>query len=51
MICLQGFITAKEFARIMTTVKGHLLTTHVRDNLVAASGVAGGASHVSRFVI
>uniref|UniRef100_A0A914BUP8 EF-hand domain-containing protein n=1 Tax=Acrobeloides nanus TaxID=290746 RepID=A0A914BUP8_9BILA len=36
----DGSITAMDFYKIMTTVKGHLLTEFVRNNLVAVSGGA-----------
>uniref|UniRef100_A0A1I7ZS08 EF-hand domain-containing protein n=1 Tax=Steinernema glaseri TaxID=37863 RepID=A0A1I7ZS08_9BILA len=38
----DGSISAVDFMTIMTTVKGHLLTDFVRNNLIAVSG--GGAS-------
>uniref|UniRef100_A0A8R1DR93 EF-hand domain-containing protein n=1 Tax=Caenorhabditis japonica TaxID=281687 RepID=A0A8R1DR93_CAEJA len=38
----NGTISSLEFQQIMTTVKGHLLTDFVRNNLIAVSG--GGAS-------
>ncbi|KAK6027713.1 EF hand [Ostertagia ostertagi] len=38
----DGAITSVDFQHIMTTVKKHLLTDFVRDNLIAVSG--GGAS-------
>ncbi|CAB3401230.1 unnamed protein product [Caenorhabditis bovis] len=38
----SGAISSIDFQQIMTTVKGHLLTPFVRDNLIAVSG--GGAS-------
>ncbi|KAK5969112.1 Calcium-binding mitochondrial carrier protein Aralar1, partial [Trichostrongylus colubriformis] len=38
----DGAITSMDFRHIMTTVKSHLLTDFVRDNLIAVSG--GGAS-------
>ncbi|KAF1763657.1 hypothetical protein GCK72_011924 [Caenorhabditis remanei] len=38
----NGTISSVDFQQIMTTVKGHLLTDFVRNNLIAVSG--GGAS-------
>uniref|UniRef100_A0A2A6BZC3 HLH domain-containing protein n=1 Tax=Pristionchus pacificus TaxID=54126 RepID=A0A2A6BZC3_PRIPA len=38
----DGSISSLDFQKIMTTVKGHLLTSFVRHNLIAVSG--GGAS-------
>lgn len=38
-----GIISSVDFQKIMTTVKSHLLTQFVRDNLVAVSG--GAVSH------
>ncbi|CAI5444746.1 unnamed protein product [Caenorhabditis angaria] len=38
----NGTISSLDFQQIMTTVKGHLLTPFVRNNLIAVSG--GGAS-------
>lgn len=38
----DGAISSVDFQHIMSTVKGHLLTPFVRNNLIAVSG--GGAS-------
>lgn len=37
----QGFISALDFQDIMLSIKSHLLTKDVRDNLVAVSGCWG----------
>ncbi|XP_043797156.1 calcium-binding mitochondrial carrier protein Aralar1 isoform X8 [Apis laboriosa] len=44
----QGFISALDFQDIMLSIKSHLLTKDVRDNLVAAASTGqGGRSKVS----
>uniref|UniRef100_A0AC34RR23 EF-hand domain-containing protein n=2 Tax=Panagrolaimus sp. JU765 TaxID=591449 RepID=A0AC34RR23_9BILA len=45
---LDGSISVEDFRKIMTTVKGHLLTTYVKDNLIAVSGGTNSA-HKVRF--
>ena len=40
----DGSISSVDFQHIMTTVKGHLLTDFVRNNLIAVSG-GGGSGH------
>uniref|UniRef100_A0A915I026 EF-hand domain-containing protein n=1 Tax=Romanomermis culicivorax TaxID=13658 RepID=A0A915I026_ROMCU len=43
-----GFIKANNFQEIMTTVKSHMLTTFVRENLISATSLSGaGASDVT----
>uniref|UniRef100_A0A7E5A194 Calcium-binding mitochondrial carrier protein Aralar1 n=1 Tax=Panagrellus redivivus TaxID=6233 RepID=A0A7E5A194_PANRE len=44
----DGSITAEDFRTIMTTIKGHLLTKFVRDNIIAVSG-GTSSSHNVRF--
>jgi solute carrier family 25 aspartate/glutamate transporter 12/13 len=44
----DGSISAESFHYIMTTVKGHLLTEYVRNNLIAACGGTSSA-HKVRF--
>uniref|UniRef100_A0A1B6EFM0 EF-hand domain-containing protein n=1 Tax=Clastoptera arizonana TaxID=38151 RepID=A0A1B6EFM0_9HEMI len=43
----SGFITALDFQDIMVTIKNHLLTKEVKDNLVAAAGGGQGGHKVS----
>jgi solute carrier family 25 aspartate/glutamate transporter 12/13 len=43
----EGFITALEFHDIMTTLKSHLLTKFVRQNLLSVAGGGHGAKKVS----
>lgn len=42
-----GFISSVDFRKIMTSVKNHMLTDFVRNNLVAVTG--GGGSHLVSF--
>ncbi|XP_072019919.1 electrogenic aspartate/glutamate antiporter SLC25A13, mitochondrial-like [Amphiura filiformis] len=42
-----GVINALEFRKIMTTIKGHLLTDYVADNLVSVAG--GATKHLVSF--
>ena len=43
----QGFISALDFQDIMLSIKSHLLTKDVRDNLVAAASTGQGGRKVS----
>ncbi|XP_017756276.1 PREDICTED: calcium-binding mitochondrial carrier protein Aralar1 isoform X6 [Eufriesea mexicana] len=43
----QGFISALDFQDIMLSIKNHLLTKDVRDNLVAAASTGQGGRKVS----
>ncbi|XP_046491868.1 calcium-binding mitochondrial carrier protein Aralar1 isoform X4 [Neodiprion pinetum] len=42
-----GFITALDFQDIMISIKSHLLTNKIKDNLVAAAGAGQGGRKVS----
>ncbi|XP_020710505.2 calcium-binding mitochondrial carrier protein Aralar1 isoform X3 [Athalia rosae] len=42
-----GFITALDFQDIMISIKSHLLTKKIKDNLVAAAGAGQGGRKVS----
>lgn len=43
----QGFISALDFQDIMLSIKSHLLTPNVRDNLVAAASIGQSGRKVS----
>lgn len=43
----QGFISAMDFQDIMLSIKSHLLTPNVRDNLVAAASIGQSGRKVS----
>ncbi|XP_076300525.1 calcium-binding mitochondrial carrier protein Aralar1 isoform X4 [Lasioglossum baleicum] len=43
----QGFITAMDFQDIMLSIKSHLLTPNVRDNLVAAASIGQSGRKIS----
>ncbi|XP_078040864.1 calcium-binding mitochondrial carrier protein Aralar1 isoform X3 [Augochlora pura] len=43
----QGFISALDFQDIMLSIKSHLLTPNVRDNLVAAASIGQSGRNIS----
>lgn len=47
----SGFITAMDFQDIMLSIKSHLLTKDVRDNLVAVSFLFARLINCMQFVI